>query len=203
MADEKQPSLADEEKAIGGGGGSWTMIAAIFVFGVLAVGIGVFVLRGNGESEYSAIGRSVNGIRQTNFDHFWSCVLPREDIRSLTDNATVQAAVLQRASASPSAYSQLVRTQCLQFLSDQTPLLAQLIPPPDMTESIGQLRTAADAQLAAWNAYLTYLEHLGGPYVMDDPEAGRLLTAVVRGWYDYRTAVQAVNHVVGEHVHAD
>jgi hypothetical protein len=206
MADEnpgKQPSLADEEKAIGGGGGSGTMVAAIVVFGLLAIGIAVFVLRGGGDSEYSSLGRAVNGVRQTNFDHFWACALPREDIRSLTGNAAVQAAVLQRASASPSAYSRLVRTQCLHFLDEQTPLLAQLIVPADMNESVTALRTAAQSQLDAWNAYLTYLEHLGGPYVEDDPEAGTLLTAVVRGWYDYRIAVQAVNTVVGEHVHPD
>lgn len=205
MADEqgKQPSLADEEKAIGGGGGSGTMVAAIVVFGLLAIGIAVFVLRGNGDSEYSAIGRQVNGMRQANFDHFWSCVLPREDIRSLTGNAVVQAAVLQRASASPSAYSHLVRTQCMHFLDEQSELLAQLMPPPDLTASVDGLRTAAQSHLDAWNAFLTYLEHLGGPYDEADPQAGTLLTAVVRGWYDYRVAVQAVNTAVGERVHPD
>lgn len=199
----KQPSLADEEKAIGGGGGSGTMVAAIVVFGLLAVGIAVFVLRGNGESEYSSIGRAVNGMRQGNFDTFWSCSLPREDIRDLHGNADVQAAVLQRATSSPSAYATLVRTQCLSHLSDQTPLLAQLIVPEDMTESVSQLRTAAQAHLDAWNAYLTYLEHLGGPYNAEDTEGQTLLTAVVRGWYDYRMAMQAVNTVVSAHVHPE
>jgi hypothetical protein len=206
MADEnpgKQPSLADEEKAIGGGGGSGTMVAAILVFGIVAVGGAVFLFRGSGDSEYSTIGRAVNGIRQSNFDMFWSCVLPREDIRDLHGNADVQAAVLQRASASPTQYAHLVRTQCISHLDEQMPLLAELIPPPDLTEAMTQLRTAAQGLLDAWNAYLTYLEHLGGPYVADDEQAQTLLTAVVRGWYDYRVAVQAVNTVVGEHVHPD
>ena len=206
MADEnqgKQPSLADEEKAIGGGGGSGTMVAAILVFGVLAVGIAVFVLRGSGDSEYSSLGRQVNGMRQGNFDQFWSCALPREDIRSLTGNAMVQAAVLQRARSSPSAYAHIVRTQCLHFLSDQTPLLAQLIVPEDMNESVTQLRTASQGQIDAWIAYLTYLEHLGGPYDSEDTEGATLLTNVVRGWYDYRVAVQAVNAVVSSHVHPE
>jgi hypothetical protein len=72
-----------------------------------------------------------------------------------------------------------------------------------MNEAIAALRTAAQAQLDAWNAYLTYMEHLGGPYDEAAPEAGTLLTAVVRGWYDYRVAVQAVNTVVSAHVHPD
>ncbi len=206
MADDnqgKQPSLADEEKAIGGGGGSGTMVAAIVVFGILAIGIAVFVLRGNGDSEYSSIGRAVNGMRQGNFDTFWSCVLPREDIRDLHGNADVQAAVLQRASASPTAYAHLVRTQCMAHLEEQTPLLAQLIVPEDLTASVAQLRTAAQALTDAWNAYLTFLEHIGGPYVADDPGAVAALTAVVRGWFDYRVAVQAVNAVVSAHVHPE
>jgi hypothetical protein len=206
MADEnpgKQTSLADDEKAIGGGGGTGTMVAAIVVFGVLAIGIAVFVLRGNGDSEYSSLGRAVNGVRQSNFDHFWSCVLPREDIRSLTGNAAVQAAVLQRATASPSAYSHLVRTQCMHFLDEQTPILAQLIVPEDMNESVTQLRTAAQGLIDSWNAYLTYMEHLGGPYDTEDAAGSTALTAVVRAWYDYRVAVQAVNTVVGEHVHPE
>lgn len=206
MADDnqgKQPSLADEEKAIGGGGGTGTMIAAIVVFGVLAMGIVFFVMRGNGESEYSSLGRAVNGMRQANFDSFWACVLPREDIRDLHGNADVQAAVLQRATASPSAYSHLVRTQCMSRLDEQTPLLAQLIVPADMNESVTQLRTAAAALTTAWTAYLTYLEHIGGPYDTEDADGVAALTAVVRGWYDYRVAVQAVNTVVASHVHAE
>lgn len=206
MADDnqgKQTTLAEDEKAMGAGGGTGTMVAAILVFGVLAVGIAVFVLRGNGDSEYSSIGRAVNGMRQTNFDHFWSCALPREDIRNLTGNAAVQAAVLQRASASPSAYSHLVRTQCLHFLDEQTPLLAQLIVPEDMNEAVTQLRTASQSLIDAWNAYLTYMEHLGGPYDTNDEQGSTLLTAVVRGWYDYRVAVQAVNSVVSAHVHPE
>lgn len=205
MADDnqKQPSLADEEKAIGGGGGTGTMVAAVIVFGLLAVGIAVFLMRGSGESEYSSIGRAVNGMRQGNFDQFWSCALPREDIRSISGNAQMQAAVLQRARSSPSGYAHIVRTQCLHFLDEQTPLLAQLIVPADMNESVGGLRTALQGQIDAWNAYLTYLEHLGGPYDAEDEEGTRLLTAVVRGWYDYRIAIQAVNTDVSSHVHPE
>lgn len=198
----KQPTLADEEKAIGGGGGTGTMVAAVLVFGLLAIGIAVFVLRGNGDSEYSSLGRQLNGMLQGNFDQFWGCVLPREDIRSLTGNAAVQAAVLQRAQSSPSAYATLVNG-CMHHLDEHTPLLAQLIVPEDMRASVDQLRTALEAELTAWRAYVTYLEHLGGPYDSDDEQGQTLLTAVVRGWYDYRVAIGAVNDVVSSHVHPD
>ncbi|MFO0684748.1 MAG: hypothetical protein U0234_22010 [Sandaracinus sp.] len=198
----KQTSLADDEKAIGGGGGTGTMVAAVIVFGVLAIGIAVFVLRGNGESEYSSLGRQLNGMRQGNFDQFWGCVLPREDIRSLTGNAAVQAAVLQRAQSSPSAYATLVNG-CMHFLDEHTPLLAQLIVPEDMRASVDQLRTALEAEIAAWHAFVAYLGQLGGPYDADDEQAQTLLTAVVRGWYDYRVAIGAVNDVISSHVHPE
>ena len=204
MADDKpgkQPSLADEEKAMAAGGGSGTMIAAIAVCAVVAIGVGVYAFRGDGSAEYGSLGRQVNGMRQTHFDGFWSCALPREDIRDLSGNAEVQAAVLQRAQASPSAYARIVRA-CMTHLNEQTPLLAQLIVPPDMSASIEQLRAALTAEISAWIAYLDYLEHLGGPYTPEDPAAAPLLTAVVRGWYDYRVAVQSVNAVVTAHVHA-
>jgi len=202
MADEnKQTTLAEDEKAMGAGGGTTTMVAAIAVFALLAIGIAVFVLRGDGSSEYSSIGRQVNGMRQAHFDQFWSCALPREDIRDLNGNAAVQAAVLQRASSSPSAYARIVRA-CMTHLTEQTPLLTQLIVPADMNESVGQLRTALASLITAWNAYLDYLEHLGGPYDEADAQGTTLLTAVVRGWYDYRMGVQAVNAVVSSHVHA-
>src|SRR5258708_1504403 len=120
MADDKpgkEPSLADEEKAMSGGG-SGTMIAAVSLFPLLAIGIAVFALRGDGSSEYGNLGRQINGMRQTHFDQFWSCALPREDIRDLHGNADVQAAVLQRAQSSQSAYSRIVRA-CMTHLNEQ------------------------------------------------------------------------------------
>jgi hypothetical protein len=203
MADDqgKQTTLAEDEKAMGAGGGSGAMIGAIVICVLLAIGIGVFVMRGDGSSEYRNIGRQVNGMRQQHFDMFWSCALPREDIRDLGTNAQVQAAVLQRASSSPSAYSHIVRA-CMTNLTEQTPLLTQLIVPPDMNDAITQLRTALASLVSAWNAYLDYLEHLGGPYDDADEQGTTLLTAVVRGWYDYRTAIGAVNDVVRSHTQA-
>jgi hypothetical protein len=202
MADEnKQTTLAEDEKAMGAGGGSGAMIGAIVVCVLLAIGIAVFVLRGDGSSEYGNIGRQVNGMRQAHFDQFWSCALPREDIRDLNGNAAVQAAILQRATSSPSAYARIVRA-CMTHLTEQTPLLTQLIVPADMNEAITQLRNALAGLVSAWTAYLDYLEHLGGPYEEADEQGSTLLTTVVRGWYDYRMGVQAVNDVVRSHVPA-
>lgn len=197
---DKPTSLADDEKAIGGGGGTGTMIAAIVVFGLLAVGGVVLFMRSGGESEYSQLGRQINGMRSEHFDSFWSCALPREDIRDLHTADDVISNVNDRARSSPHAYAQLVRSQCMTHLDEHAAPLTALIVPADLQPSVEQLRTALNAETAAWTAYLAYLDQLPGGYDGEDPEATRLVTAVARGWYDYKVAHGAVNEVIRGHV---
>jgi hypothetical protein len=194
------PSLADEERAIAGGGGRGTMLAAIVIFGLLSLAGLVFVLRSGGESEYSPLGRQLNGMRQEHFDAFWSCALPREDLRDLAGAPQVVEAVTDRAHSSPHAYAQLVRTTCMSHLDEHAPLLAALIVPTDMHEGISALTAALRSLHDAWASYLTYLEGLPGAYDREDPRAVELVTAIARGWYDYKLALGTLNDVIRSHV---
>ncbi len=193
------PSLADEERAIGGGGGRGTMIAAVVFFGLLSLGGLVFVLRSGGESEYSPLGRALNGMRQMHFDGFWACALPREDLDDLDGAPQVVEAVTERAHSSPHAYAQLVRT-CMHHLDEHGPLLQALIVPEDMHAGMSALTGALTALESAWTAYLTYLDALPGAYDREDARAVELVTAVARGWYDYKVALNTLNGVVRSHV---
>jgi hypothetical protein len=194
------PSLADEERAIGGGGGRGTMLAAIVIFGLLSLAGLVFVLRSGGESEYSPLGRQLNGMRQEHFDAFWSCALPREDLRDLDGAPQVVEAVTRNAHSSPHGYATLVRTTCMTHLDEHAPLLSALIVPPDMHEGMSALTTALRSLHDAWAAYLTYLEGLPGAYDAEDAQAVTLVTAVARGWYDYKLALGTLNDVIRTHV---
>lgn len=194
------PSLADEERAIAGGGGRGTMIAAIVVFGLLALGALVLVLRSGGESPYSPLGRQLNGMRQEHFDAFWSCALPRQDLRDLAGAPQVVEAVTHNAHSSPHNYAQLVRTQCMTHLDEHAPLLAALIVPEDMHEGMNALTGALRSLHDSWGAYLTYLEGLAGAYDREDPHAVELVTAIARGWYDYKVALGTLNDVIRSHV---
>ena len=197
------PSLADEERAMQAGGGRGTMIAAIVVFGLLALGGLVMILRSGGESEYSALGRALNGMRQEHFDSFWACALPRERIDNITGPEQLISEVQQRAHSSPHGYATLVNSQCMTHLTEHGPGIDALIEPPDMVAPVAALRAALTSLTTAWTAYLTYLQHLPGAYDLEDAEAVRLVTACARGWYDYRIAIGAVNDVVRTHVGGD
>jgi hypothetical protein len=194
------PSLADEERAIGGGGGRGTMLAAIVIFGLLSLGGLVFVLRSGGESEYSPLGRQLNGMRQEHFNGFWSCALPREDLDDLVGAPQVVAAITERAHSSPHAYATLVRSTCMHHLDEHTPLLTALITPEDMHAGMSALEAALRSLHDAWIAYLNYLDGLSGAYDREDPHAVELVTAVARGWYDYKIALGTLNDVIRGHV---
>lgn len=189
------PSLEDEERAMKSGRGR--MLAAMAVAVLAAIGGMVWFIGSQQPNEYGQIGRQINGMRGEHFDAFWACALPREDIRDLRNDQQLRAAVAQRASAGR-AYAQHVRNECMVHLDEHVSPLNALIVPDDLRASVDQLRAAIDAQRQAWSRFLDYLEHLEGGFVADD--ADEHLTAIARGWFDYKVAHGAINDVVRGHV---
>lgn len=190
------PSLEEEERAMKSGRGR--MIAAGAFAVIAAVGaLGWFMSTG-GENEYAQVGQQINGMRSGHFDMFWSCALPREDVRDIDTAAELKAAV-GRFAANP-GYSRIIRTECLVHLDEHRAPLNALIAPPELSAPIAELSTALAALRTAWDALLEYLDRPDMHFDAEDPEADGLLTAVVRGWFDYRVAFGHVNDAVREHL---
>jgi len=192
------PSIDEEERAMHSGRGR--MIAfGLFVLLVIVGGAGYFLMN-SGPNPYSTIGRAVNGLRAENFDSFWACALPRTDARDIRNDQQLRAEINERAQFSASQYSQLVRSQCIAHLNDHVQPLDSLLPPEDLRPGIEALRTSLRALIEAWNAYLTYLQGLTGPYDAEAEEASTLVGAIARAWFDYKVAHGQINDLVRTHV---
>jgi hypothetical protein len=190
------PSLEEEERAMKSGRGRMLVAGAAAVIAAIAA-LGWF-MSSSGQSEYGQVGQQVNGMRSQYFDAFWSCALPREDVRDV-DTADELKAAIARFSAN-AGYSRIIRTDCLVHLDEHRAPLNALIAPPELSAPIAELSTALAAMRTAWDEYLAYLDRPDATFDAADPEADRLLTAVVRGWFDYRVAFGHVNDAVREHL---
>lgn len=191
------PSLEEEEKALKSGRGRM-IVGMIVAVAALLGGLVWFVMQGQ-PSEYGQLGRQINGMRADHFDAFWACALPREDLRDI-DRADQLIGEISERSATARPYAQHVRNECLVRLDEHVPQLDQLIIPADLTENVGQLRTAISAQRTAWGEYLDHLDRLEGAFDAEDETTSRLLTAIARGWYDYKVAHGAINTTIRGHV---
>jgi hypothetical protein len=154
----------------------------------------------SGPNPYSAIGRQVNGMRAQNFDSFWACALPRTDPGDIRNNEQLIGEIHERATFSASQYAQLVHTTCMAHLNDHVQPLDSLLPSDDLRPSIEALRTALRGLIDGWTAYLAYLQALTEGYDAESDEAGRLVSAIARAWFDYKVAFGQINYTVRAHV---
>jgi len=191
------PSLEQEERAMKAGRGRMMFAMIVAVLAAIA-GLAWFVARQQ-PNPYGALGRAINGMRGEHFDAFWACALPRADLRDI-DRADQLIGEIAERSATPRAYAQHVRNECLVRLDEHVAPMSQLIIPDDLRASYEQLRAAVEALRTAWGRYLEHLERLEGPFDAEDEATNGLLTAIARGWYDYKTAHGALNTTIRSHV---
>ncbi len=190
------PSLEEEERAMKSGRRRALAAGAFAVLASLGA-LGWYMSTG-GENEYAQVGQQINGMRSGHFDMFWSCALPREDVRDIDTAAELKAAIGRFAANA--GYSRIIRTECLVHLDEHRAPLNALIAPPELAAPIAELSAALTALRTAWDAFLEYLDRPDMHFDAEDPEADGLLTAVVRGWFDYRVAFGHVNDAVREHL---
>ena len=191
------PSIEDEEKAMHAGRGR--MLAGMAAAVIAAVAGLAWFIMSEQPSEYGQLGRQINGMKRDDFDAFWGCALPREDVDELRSNDQLAARILH-FSGQPRAYARIVREQCLHMLDEHVEPLNALIVPADMTEDVGALRTALGGLRTAWNDYLGYLEHVEGGFSAEDPRATELVTAITRGWFEYKQAHHRLNTTIRGHL---
>jgi hypothetical protein len=189
------PSLEDDEKAFRSGRGR--MIAGMLVAVLAAAGGLAWFVTSSGPNEYGQLGRQINGMRGAHFDAFWGCVLPRQDLRNLRNNQQLVSGITERARP-PRVYAQHVRGQCMVLLDEHVPALDALIVPEDLAPGVAQLRAAIEAQREGWRALLGRMDAAEGSF--DADAAAAELTAITRGWHDYKVAHGGLNDVIRTHV---
>lgn len=191
------PSLEQEERAMKSGRGRMMFGMILAVVAAIA-GLAWFVARQQ-PSPYGALGRQINGMRGEHFDAFWACALPRADLRDIDRADQLIGEIAERA-GTPRAYAQHVRNECMVRLDEHVAPMSQLIIPDDLRESYEQLRTAVESLRTAWGRFLEHLERLEGPFDDEDEATHTLLTAIARGWHDYKVAHIAINNTIRSHV---
>jgi hypothetical protein len=197
MAESHEPlseiALADAESAMHKGrAGS---LVAMIGLG-LAVVVGLVLLVG-GEDEarvYGELGKSVNGLERETFDQFWGCALQGENVADLKTSTDLRTKVDGRGMERGRNYGQHVRTKCLPMLEDIGPRLDTLIAPDDLVTTITAMKKANNDLRGAFSDYVAYLDDPDLKY--DQVAAKPRVTAIARGWYEFRKAHAEFNKAI-------
>ena len=186
-------ALSDDEAAMRKGrAGS---LVAMIALGVAAVG-GLLFLMGSGDEArvYGEIGRKVNGLERAHFEQFWGCALQGENLADVRSNSDVATKVGGRGMERGRKYGLHVRETCLPKLNDINPQLDTLIVPADLKANVAALKKATSDMRSAWSQYIAYLDNPELEYSED--EARPHVSAIARGWYDFKKAHAAINKAI-------
>lgn len=194
---ELRGTLADEEAAFRKG-----KSGSLIIMGVLGLALlgGLFYLMG-GEDQarvYGDLGRQINGLKQTSFDQFWSCVLQGEDLRDVTSNTELIARLDSLGRDGGQELSKNLREACKPRLEAIGPALDTLIVPQDLQEPIKQMSEAASSLRTATSGLIIYLDNPELSY--DESIARPHVQAMARAWYDFKKAHSEANHLIKQHL---
>jgi hypothetical protein len=186
-------ALADAEAAMHKGrGGSLVAMGGLAV----AVVVGLVLLVG-GEDEarvYGELGKTINGLERENFDQFWGCALAGENVADLKTSTDLRTKVDGRGMERGRNYGVHVRSKCLPMLEGIGPKLDILIAPDDLLPSITAMKKANNDLRGAFSDYVGYLDD---PELQYDQEAAKPhVTAIARGWYEFRKAHSEFNKAI-------
>jgi hypothetical protein len=193
MANEQNAadlSLADAESAMHKGrSGSLIAMGGLGV----AVVVGLVMLVGGEDQErvYGELGKTINGLERAHVEQFWGCVLQNENLGELRTSTDLITKVDGRALERGRNYGQYVRAKCLPMLEKVGPQLDILIAPEDLKPEIGAMKKANDQVRSAWSGFISYLDDPELKY--DQDVAKPHVTAIARGWYEFKKAYSEVN----------
>lgn len=190
MANEQDIALADAESQMHKGrSGSLILMGAFAV----ALVVGLVVLVG-GEDEarvYGELGKTINGLERAHVEQFWGCALQGENIEDLRTSTDVITKIDGRALERGRNYGLHVRGKCLPMLEDVGPQLDTLIAPEDLQPEITAMKKANEQLRSAWSGFISYLDD---PELQYDQETAKpQVTAIARGWYEFKKAYAEVN----------
>jgi hypothetical protein len=183
-------ALADAESAMHKGrAGSLVVMGGLGV--ALVVGLVVLVGGEDQQRVYGEIGRTINGLEREHVEQFWACALQGENIGELRTSTDLITKVDGRALERGRNYGLYVRGKCLPMLEAVGPKLDTLIAPDDLKAEIAAMGKANEQLRGAWGGFIGYLDD---PELKYDQETARPhVTAVARGWYEFKKAYAEVN----------
>lgn len=188
------PSLEDEEKAMRSGkGGLFAILGGIVL--LIAGGL-AFMMSGGDAEAYQTLGQNVNGAKRELFDGFWACVF--QGNTDPENNTELVSEIHQRAARGTARFGEYVRRSCMPKLTELETRLRALIPPEDMVQHVNELVAATETLKGAWSDYVAYLEALEGSY--DEDTASDKVSAIARGWFEFKSTAGAANRAIGEHL---
>jgi hypothetical protein len=159
---------------------------------VIAVGGSVALLRGiDAKGDYVEAGKALNGIKKTEFDRFWGCVLSGVDLREIKSNDALIARIRERSRANGILFARQIRDRCLDILISAETRLEPSLFPLDLRDSVKEMRKGATETREAWNAYVSYLT-VTSP--IDEDAASGYETNIAKGWYSFLKAHGDLNN---------
>jgi hypothetical protein len=190
QASGPEPGLADDEAGFKRGRGS--MLVGLLLAAALAL-VGLWRLLSGGDDArvYGELGRKINGLSQGNFDQFWACAFAGKNLHDVKTNADLITQLDGRAAEGGARYGVYLRDKCLGKLREIEPTLDTLIIPEDLRQNVDALKAATSKLRSGMSAFATYLDTPGHDY---DAESAKVyFDSIARGWFDFRTAHNAIN----------
>jgi hypothetical protein len=192
MGLEVADTAADDARAFNKGKGKTLagmlacLVAALAAFG--------WYLVSEQPNPYGELGKQVNGMRGQYFDAFLTCALPGKMIGELKNATELRDELVARA-ASGARYGAHLR-KCAAPLKDLSIQLRALLPPDDAAPLVKKLADASTKLSVGTDAFALHLEGLEGAY--DTVRAGAESQEIVRGWFEFRTALGGLNTLIKE-----
>lgn len=143
---------------------------------------------------YGELGRKLNGMRQTQFDMFWQCVLEDVDLSSLRSNTELLHWLRISVDDGGAEYGAHLREMCVGTLDAMESSLDSLIAPADLERDIATLKAATSTMQRQFRALTACLAKGKQACSADDVEPE--LQAIARGWFDFQTAHASVNETI-------
>lgn len=190
MANERDIALADAEAAMHKGrAGSLVAMAGLGI--AVVVGL-VYLVGGEDQARvYGELGKTINGLERAHVEQFWGCALQGENVDDLHSSTDLITKIDGRGMERGRNYGVHVRGKCLPLLEEVGPQLDTLIAPEDLQPQIAAMKKANDQVRSAWSGFISYLDDPELQY--DQDEAKPHVTAIARGWYEFKKAYAEVN----------
>ena len=183
-------SFANDEAALKRGrGGAFGVLAVIFT--LAAAGLWFLVGDGDDARVYGELGKQLNGLKRAQFDQFWGCALPGENLAEIKTNTELAAQLEGRAAERGQRYALHLRDGCVHQLREIEPALDGLIVPEDLKRGVNELKAATSKLRAGLGGLISYLDK---PELRYDPAAAaRYIDEITRGWFEFRKAHAELN----------
>jgi hypothetical protein len=174
-----------------GKGVLWGLVAAA---ACVLLGIWLWLSHNDQARVYGELGRKLNGVRQTEFDAFWQCVLEDVDVGALRSNADLLHWLRSSVESGGPEYAVHLRDDCMGTLSAIAPRLNELIAPTDLKDDIAAMQAATSRLQRDFRSVIACVGR--GQYVCPVGALQPQLQGIARGWFDFQTAHAAVNRTI-------